>query len=742
MSIAKDLLNAMKGKKKTSGYDTTATVVRIEGDTAWVHIPGGIDETPVNMTINATVGETVQVRVVDGSAFLVGNASAPPTNDAAATAAMRVATKTAETVEEVTEIRNGSGSLKADKVRGFLNGAMTQLKTQYDQAEQQDYIAILFENLDEDSDTFGALAIGTQGLMISKTRENDEWVWTTALTYEGLIADTIVTGLLSDAQGTNYWNLDTGAMKIGSNILIEGSGGSSQTFSSIISGINSDISGVETTANSKINTYYCVENALPAVANRTVGDLWVDTASGSKKEMKRWNGSGWESVRDGTIADAQSRADAAWGLADSAQIAANGKNTVFYTSSQPASGSGSGRVDGDIWFDTANGYKMSVYQNGAWSPSQFSTAALSNLDAGVITAGTMNAARIGAGTITGAVTATNLTMTGGSINITTSDSHYDTIHLAHGSDSTDIYDDCISVNKGSTKNAVVTGTGFTVYDTGAADCRADLNNYSLSFQRFGSSKSAYIYMTDSEGYQFPAICYNGTNLWIGNNQTTNPSQQVGGTYISAGHAANGTPNSTAYINVYESSANSNNYGIWHSGNFTPSDKLDKSGYSNTEARVFISNANGTLAVSNLPYSYISGLTSSAQTQLNGKVSGSASFGSHDTSSAVSVGGSEANKAIDEFTVPAGYWSIDVVVRYNTNATGYRAAWLSTASSTGDAVAVAATSYVAAVSGNQTFCHFTYNVHLTASQKYYLVGKQNSGSAINAISRTRWIGIET
>lgn len=64
-----------------SGYDTTATVTRIEDGTAWVHIPGGVDETPVRMTVNANVGDNVQVRVSGGRAFIVGNGSAPPTDD-------------------------------------------------------------------------------------------------------------------------------------------------------------------------------------------------------------------------------------------------------------------------------------------------------------------------------------------------------------------------------------------------------------------------------------------------------------------------------------------------------------------------------------------------------------------------------------------------------------------------------------------------------------------------------------
>lgn len=92
--LAKDIVDSIQAasKAKTTAYDTTATVRRIEGDTAWVHIPGGVDETPVKLTINAKAGDNVQVRVSGGSAFLVGNGSAPPTDDARANQAYTVAT--------------------------------------------------------------------------------------------------------------------------------------------------------------------------------------------------------------------------------------------------------------------------------------------------------------------------------------------------------------------------------------------------------------------------------------------------------------------------------------------------------------------------------------------------------------------------------------------------------------------------------------------------------------------------
>lgn len=83
MNSQQELIDVIKdiAKKQNHTYDTPATVLRVEGDTVWVHIDGGADETPVRKTINCEQGEIVQVRISNGSAFLVGNASAPPTDD-------------------------------------------------------------------------------------------------------------------------------------------------------------------------------------------------------------------------------------------------------------------------------------------------------------------------------------------------------------------------------------------------------------------------------------------------------------------------------------------------------------------------------------------------------------------------------------------------------------------------------------------------------------------------------------
>lgn len=100
--MIKDFIDTIKENKKTIGpYDTVATVVRIENDIVFVHIPGGIDETPVSKTVDCKIGDTVQVRVGGGRAWITGNATSPPTDDTRAIKASGEATKF------ITDLSNG-----------------------------------------------------------------------------------------------------------------------------------------------------------------------------------------------------------------------------------------------------------------------------------------------------------------------------------------------------------------------------------------------------------------------------------------------------------------------------------------------------------------------------------------------------------------------------------------------------------------------------------------------------------
>ena len=110
MDILKDLTDAVKatGGQATKPYDTPATVIRVEGDIVWVHIPGGVDETPVRHTIAAKPGDVVQIRVSGGSACIVGNETAPPTDDTKAEQAIKKAEKASGVATDfVTDMKNG-----------------------------------------------------------------------------------------------------------------------------------------------------------------------------------------------------------------------------------------------------------------------------------------------------------------------------------------------------------------------------------------------------------------------------------------------------------------------------------------------------------------------------------------------------------------------------------------------------------------------------------------------------------
>lgn len=113
-------------------------------------------------------------------------------------------------------INQSNNTLMADRIAGVLNLMYTSLRAQKDIAQKQDVRAILFEDLDPDSHNFGALCIGTQGLDIAKKRNetNTDWLWGTAINFNSINADYMITGILTDKNGKFYLNLDTGELRM------------------------------------------------------------------------------------------------------------------------------------------------------------------------------------------------------------------------------------------------------------------------------------------------------------------------------------------------------------------------------------------------------------------------------------------------------------------------------------------------------------------------------------------------
>lgn len=100
--------------------------------------------------------------------------------------------------QKIDSVINPNGTVMADKVQGILNGIQTQLQIQSTISQKVDGVVFRIEDLDPESPTYGCMILGTQGLQISKTRTEDgkDWDWSTAMTAGGIVADTIVSGIL------------------------------------------------------------------------------------------------------------------------------------------------------------------------------------------------------------------------------------------------------------------------------------------------------------------------------------------------------------------------------------------------------------------------------------------------------------------------------------------------------------------------------------------------------------------
>ena len=114
MSVYDDTLKGLAGviksgtQPKTQAYDTPATVRRVEDGVAYVHIEGGVDETPVSLSIDAKPGDTVMLRVSGGRGWIIGNPTAPPTDNTRADEAMRKAEEAGGTATNfVTDTSDG-----------------------------------------------------------------------------------------------------------------------------------------------------------------------------------------------------------------------------------------------------------------------------------------------------------------------------------------------------------------------------------------------------------------------------------------------------------------------------------------------------------------------------------------------------------------------------------------------------------------------------------------------------------
>lgn len=280
-----------------------------------------------------------------------------------------------QTMNRVKNVLADDGSLVAERVKGFLDGSQTQLRTQYNLATRQDTMAILFENLDEDSPMYGALGIGTQGICISKTRTADgrDWDWTTGITANGLNTGIGVFGLLTDQTGTNWWNLDTGEFVMGGGSTIGG-----KTISQYMADAHNELVAYEESNDAVIadiqaqldgaiesyfydyeptlNNYPANEWTTEALKEQHQGDMFYDKSTGNSYRFFKDDTTGtwaWNLITDTVATQAMALASAAMDTAD-------GKRRTFVAQPVPPYDAG------DVWY-TGTEIKVCITSRAAGS---------------------------------------------------------------------------------------------------------------------------------------------------------------------------------------------------------------------------------------------------------------------------------------------------------------------------------------------------------------------------------------
>lgn len=101
-------------------------------------------------------------------------------------------------LNRVDEAINQNGTVKAEKVAGILDGIRTQMRAQATVAQPAAVRATIFEDLNPNSPTYGALCLGTMGFQIAyqRTADDREWDWRTFGTGRGFFADFITAGTM------------------------------------------------------------------------------------------------------------------------------------------------------------------------------------------------------------------------------------------------------------------------------------------------------------------------------------------------------------------------------------------------------------------------------------------------------------------------------------------------------------------------------------------------------------------
>ena len=122
---------------------------------------------------------------------------------------------------------------------------------------------------------------------------------------------------------------------------------------SVVDELESDLDAVRESADGKSKTFYSPTE--PPASESSEGDLWFDTSAEGGNRPHRFTDGVWVPVADQRVQAIQDAMDDFESDLDTVRDTANGKNRTYYQSTMPATPPARA---GDLWFNTANGYRL------------------------------------------------------------------------------------------------------------------------------------------------------------------------------------------------------------------------------------------------------------------------------------------------------------------------------------------------------------------------------------------------
>lgn len=106
---------------------------------------------------------------------------------------------------KVSNILTKAGNVKGDCLQGLIDASKASIQASKKVAELQNYRVGMCQDLDPNSDTYGATMWGSTGFFCAdkRTIDNKDWNWSTAITGKGIVANAIKTGILNAVKIAN-----------------------------------------------------------------------------------------------------------------------------------------------------------------------------------------------------------------------------------------------------------------------------------------------------------------------------------------------------------------------------------------------------------------------------------------------------------------------------------------------------------------------------------------------------------